>query len=96
MSSAAPPVTPLSDDPRAALREAVDHLDHVLPGQAPILNFVHHNTLHGYQHLPFWDALDAAERLTGNRAYLPDDNFRAFGNGCRRPRLSPGRGARPR
>jgi uncharacterized protein YbcC (UPF0753/DUF2309 family) len=65
-------------DIRQHLREAVVHFEHVLPGQAPIKDFVHHNTLHGYQHLEFSQALKAAFETSGNFGYLPSEQFREF------------------
>ena len=63
-------------DIRTRLRQAIDHFDRVLPGQAAIKDFVHHNTLHGFEHLPFPQALEAACKITGSYGYLPADQFR--------------------
>lgn len=66
--------------PRAesAIRQAVRRIGRSLPHQAPIRDFVSQNKLLAFQHLPFEQALEASEKATGNHAYLPESEFRAF------------------
>ncbi len=57
------------------LDHSIDHIAHWLPTQGPIKDFIHHNTLHAFQHLPFHEALSVAGKLFGARSYLPLDDY---------------------
>ncbi|MEW5738861.1 MAG: DUF2309 domain-containing protein [Myxococcota bacterium] len=50
---------------------------HVLPAQGPIEVFIHHNTLHAYQALPFHEAIARAEDELGVTGYLDEAEYRA-------------------
>lgn len=56
--------------------EALHRLKHYLPTQAPLKDFIHHNTLHAFQHLPFHEALQQASELFGYQVYLSLSEYR--------------------
>src|SRR6266545_2848792 len=58
------------------LREAIDHAAHLLPAQGPITVFIHHNTLHAFEDLPFTDAVKKAAKIFGCQPYLTEDRYR--------------------
>ena len=54
----------------------LNKLHHYLPAQAPLKDFIHHNTLHAFQDLPFHKAVAKASRLFGFRGYLSLREYR--------------------
>lgn len=52
------------------------HLAHYLPSQAPLKDFVHHNTLHAFQDLDFFDAIRTSSTIFGNRTTLSLREYR--------------------
>lgn len=49
----------------------------MLPAQGPIATFIHHNTLHAFQHLPFHDAVSEACAIWDAEGYLAESEYRA-------------------
>ncbi|MDG3006220.1 DUF2309 domain-containing protein [Paludisphaera mucosa] len=60
----------------ALLARSIEHAAHYLPSQGPISVFVHHNTLHAFEDLPFERAVVAATSMYGSDPYLSEDHFR--------------------
>jgi hypothetical protein len=59
---------------QAALRD----LKHYLPAQAPLRDFIQHNTLHAFQNLKFKDAIWKASVLFGYKVSLSLSEYRAL------------------
>ena len=59
------------------LQRTMEHAAHLLPRQGPIGVFVHHNTLHAFEHLPFEEAVKQAGQLFGAEPYMSEANYRA-------------------
>jgi hypothetical protein len=51
-------------------------LKHYLPAQAPLKDFIHHNTLHAFQHKPFFEGLNSASEIFGYKVQLSLDEYR--------------------
>lgn len=59
------------------LKQVIDHAAHLLPAQGPINVFIHHNTLHAFEDLPFDEAVQTGARVFGCHPYLPEERYRA-------------------
>lgn len=58
------------------LRHLIDHAAHLLPAQGPITVFIHHNTLHALEDLPFEEAVRHGAEVFGCEPYLGEDRYR--------------------
>jgi uncharacterized protein len=56
--------------------EVLHQLKHYLPAQAPLKDFVHHNTLHAFQNLKFYKALHNASAIFGYKVSLTLKEYR--------------------
>lgn len=56
--------------------EILHKIKHFLPAQAPLKDFIHHNTLHAFQRYPFFEALRSASEIFGYRVSLSLKEYR--------------------
>ncbi|MEQ8360133.1 MAG: DUF2309 domain-containing protein [Cytophagales bacterium] len=56
--------------------QILNKLKHYLPAQASLKDFVHHNTLHAFQDLPFEQAIRRASKIFGYKTSLSLQDYR--------------------
>lgn len=59
---------------------ALHTLKHFLPSQQALKDFIHHNSLHAFQHMKFYDAIFKASRIFGFQVHLQLPEYRELYN----------------
>ncbi|MHC5541607.1 putative inorganic carbon transporter subunit DabA, partial [Singulisphaera rosea] len=54
----------------------IEHAAHLLPAQGPIAVFIHHNTLHAFEDLPFHEGVKKGGQVFGCHPYQSEDFYR--------------------
>ncbi len=54
----------------------IHELKHFLPSQQALKDFIHHNSLHAFQHMKFYDAIFKASRIFGYQVHLQLTEYR--------------------
>lgn len=57
-------------------KHVLHELKHYLPTQTPLKDFIHHNSLHAFQSMKFYDAIFKASKIFGFKVTLQLDDFR--------------------
>lgn len=58
------------------LAHQIQHAAHLLPAQGPIGVFIHHNTLHAFEHQTFDEAVRTGSQVFDCAPYLTEDRYR--------------------
>lgn len=56
--------------------DVLHDLKHFLPAQSPLKDFIHHNTLHAFQNIKFFEALRYSSKIFGYKVSLSLDEYR--------------------
>src|SRR6187549_31381 len=54
----------------------IHELKHFLPSQQALKDFIHHNSLHAFQHMKFYDAIFKASKIFGFHVHLELNEYR--------------------
>ena len=57
-------------------KHILHELKHYLPTQTPLKDFIHHNSLHAFQHMKFYDAIFKSSKIFGHQATMPLSDYR--------------------
>ncbi|WP_239513629.1 YbcC family protein [Streptosporangium sp. 'caverna'] len=77
MKATAGPMRETTEDRQTGIADLVARAARLLPEQSPLQAFVHHNTLHAFEHLPFDDAVVHAARLFGTEPFQSEAAFQS-------------------
>ncbi len=58
------------------IKAILERIKHYLPAQAPLKDFIHHNTLHAFQDKDFFEALNLSSTIFGSKTILSIAEFR--------------------
>ena len=65
---------------KSHMDKVIHDLKHYLPSQAPLKDFIHHNTLHAFQKYDFHVGLNKANKIFGYKTYLQIEDYRRLYN----------------
>jgi uncharacterized protein len=64
-------------DKKFDVQHVLHELKHYLPNQTPLKDFIHHNSLHAFQHLSFYEAIFTGSKIFG---FQPTFNVNEYRN----------------